>query len=108
MLQELPVGDWFCCSDCERINFAVKKLIEEGEQKLPDYLIDVVKKKLVEKGSWEADLAVSWRVLHGGKSCLDEIRTLLAKAVSVFHVSCLLFCLFSCPLSVFSTFDRPM
>ncbi|XP_021729860.1 uncharacterized protein LOC110696835 [Chenopodium quinoa] len=84
-LKELPVGNWFCCSDCESINSSLKKLIEEGEQRLPDHLIDVVKKKFIEKDSNTDDLVVTWRVFNGGKSCLDEIRPFLSKAVSVFH-----------------------
>lgn len=84
-LKELPVGDWFCCSDCERINSSLKELIVEGDEKLPDHLIDVVKKKVKEKGLSVADLQVTWRVFNGRKSCLDEIRPHLSKAVSVFH-----------------------
>lgn len=87
LLQELPVGDWFCCSDCERINSFLKNLIEGGEQKLPDHLNDVVKKKVIEKDSSVSDLEVTWRVLNGGKLSLDEMRPFLSKAVSVFHVS---------------------
>ncbi|KNA24549.1 hypothetical protein SOVF_014680 [Spinacia oleracea] len=84
-LKELPVGDWFCCSDCERINSFLKNLIEGGEQKLPDHLNDVVKKKVIEKDSSVSDLEVTWRVLNGGKLSLDEMRPFLSKAVSVFH-----------------------
>ncbi|XP_057526493.1 uncharacterized protein LOC130805725 [Amaranthus tricolor] len=84
-LKELPVGDWFCCSACERINYSLKELMKEGEKTLPDYLIDRLKKKLIEKGSSGVHLDVRWRVLNGKKSYVDEIRAQLAKAVSVFH-----------------------
>ena len=61
--------------------------MKEGEKTLPDYLIDRLKKKLIEKGSSGVHLDVRWRVLNGKKSYVDEIRAQLAKAVSVFHVS---------------------
>ncbi|KAL2937478.1 Increased DNA methylation 1, partial [Bienertia sinuspersici] len=84
-LKELPVGDWFCCPDCEGINCALKEAVEAGEKKLPDSLMDVLKKKFIEKDSSVINLDVTWRVFNGRKSYLDEIRPLLSKAVSVFH-----------------------
>ncbi|ESR37669.1 hypothetical protein CICLE_v10030297mg [Citrus x clementina] len=37
-LQELPKGKWLCCADCKRINLALQKLVDRGEEKLPELL----------------------------------------------------------------------
>ncbi|KAK9690063.1 hypothetical protein RND81_09G102000 [Saponaria officinalis] len=84
-LQELPVGDWFCSSDCRRINSALKKLLEQGDQMLPDDLVHVLKKKLADEQSIGDDPDIRWRVLNGRKCPAEEMLPLLSKAVSVFH-----------------------
>lgn len=84
-LKELPVGDWLCSSDCEIVHSTLKSLVENGEQKLPVHLIDIVKKKHMEKGLSVDNLDIRWRVFNRRMSCLDEIRSQLSKAVSVFH-----------------------
>ncbi|KAL9247563.1 hypothetical protein vseg_020981 [Gypsophila vaccaria] len=84
-LKELPVGDWFCSSDCQRVNLALKELLEQGDQRLPDDLALVIKKKLADVDFNGDDPDIRWRVLHGRKSSLEENLPLLSKAVSVFH-----------------------
>lgn len=86
-LQELPKGKWLCCADCKRINLALQKLVDRGEEKLPEISLDVIKKKHEESGSDNAvDFDVRWRVLRGKKvDASDGTRALLSKAVSIFH-----------------------
>ncbi|GAB2285471.1 hypothetical protein Dimus_019920 [Dionaea muscipula] len=84
-LKELPEGKWFCSTDCNRIHSALQQLIEVGEQELPDSLLDVRKKRLVEKGLDYANFQIRWRILSGEFSFVDETRLLLSKAVSVLH-----------------------
>ncbi|KAH9700303.1 PHD-type domain-containing protein [Citrus sinensis] len=86
-LQELPKGKWLCCADCKRINLALQKLVDRGEEKLPETSLDVIKKKHEESGSDNAvDFDVRWRVLRGKKvDASDGTRALLSKAVSIFH-----------------------
>ncbi|GMI97205.1 hypothetical protein HRI_003389800 [Hibiscus trionum] len=85
-LKELPKGNWFCCTDCNRIHSALQKLIVRGEEKLPDSSLLVVKNKH-EKNSLEskASLDIRWRVLSGKMISSDDTRVLLSKAVAIFH-----------------------
>ncbi|KAG5556783.1 hypothetical protein RHGRI_007146 [Rhododendron griersonianum] len=84
-LQELPKGKWFCCMDCERIFSALQKLLIRGEEKIPDSLLDVMKKKHEEKvPDTPTDFDVRWRVLSG-KIASPETRLFLSKAVAIFH-----------------------
>lgn len=86
-LQELPKGKWLCCADCKRINSALQKLVDRGEERLPEASLDVIKKKNEQSGSDNAvDFDVRWRVLRGKKvDPSDGTRALLSKAVSIFH-----------------------
>ncbi|CAK9182832.1 unnamed protein product [Ilex paraguariensis] len=84
-LKELPKGKWFCSTDCNKIHSALQKLLADGEEKLPDSLMDVIKKKHEEKGLVGGiGLDIRWRLLCG-KMASDETRRLLSKAVSIFH-----------------------
>ncbi|KAM7528022.1 hypothetical protein LguiB_031432 [Lonicera macranthoides] len=84
-LKELPKGKWFCSADCSRIHSVLQKLVADGGEKLPDSLLNVIKKKREEKDSeGSVDLDIRWRLLCG-KMPSDETRVLLSKAVSIFH-----------------------
>ncbi|XP_059626948.1 uncharacterized protein LOC132269709 [Cornus florida] len=86
-LKGLPEGKWFCCMECSRIHYALQKLVVSGEEKLPETLLNVIKKKHEEKSSENsasADLDLRWRLLSG-KTTSDETRVLLSKAVAIFH-----------------------
>ncbi|XP_059646794.1 uncharacterized protein LOC132293362 isoform X2 [Cornus florida] len=84
-LEELPKGKWFCSMDCQRISCALQNLLIRGEEKLPDSLLDVLKKKHEEKDPGTVfDFDVRWRVLSG-KIASRETRLLLSKAVAIFH-----------------------
>ncbi|XP_024022980.1 uncharacterized protein LOC21405419 [Morus notabilis] len=84
-LKELPRGKWFCCMDCSRIHSTLQKLLVSEAEKLPDSLLDAMKKKHEEKG---LDIAngfdVRWRLISG-KIASPDSRVLLSKAVSIFH-----------------------
>ncbi|KAM6573738.1 hypothetical protein CsatA_017818 [Cannabis sativa] len=86
-LKELPVGAWFCCRDCQRIHSALQKLLANGEEKLPESLINVINKKQKKEGSESGtELDIKWRILNGKKMASDdEAASLLSKAVSIFH-----------------------
>ncbi|XP_059430609.1 uncharacterized protein LOC132164188 [Corylus avellana] len=85
-LKELPKGKWFCGTDCNRIHSALENLVVRGEQKLPDSLLNVVRKKHEEKGSdSEAKVDIRWRVLNWKLASSIETRQLLSKAVAIFH-----------------------
>ncbi|KAL6988272.1 hypothetical protein U1Q18_014022 [Sarracenia purpurea var. burkii] len=83
-LKELPKGKWFCCINCRRIYSALQNLLIRGEEKIPDSLLDVIKRKCEDKVSDSLD--VRWRVLSG-KITSSETRLLLSKSVAIFHVS---------------------
>lgn len=69
----------------------MQKLVADGGEKLPDSLLNVIKKKREEKDSeGSVDLDIRWRLLCG-KMPSDETRVLLSKAVSIFHVSYFLY-----------------
>ncbi|XP_022767224.1 uncharacterized protein LOC111311793 isoform X2 [Durio zibethinus] len=84
-LREIPRGKWFCCSDCSRIHSTLQKLLIHGAEKLPDSLLDIIKKKYVEKGlDADINIDVRWRLLSG-KFASPETRLLLSQAVGIFH-----------------------
>lgn len=69
----------------------MQKLVADGGEKLPETLLNVIKKKREEKDSeGSVDLDIRWRLLCG-KMASDETRVLLSKAVSIFHVSYFLY-----------------
>ena len=85
--QELPKGEWFCSMDCTRINSTLQKLLLKGAEKLPDSLLDVIKRKEEERGLQSFNnIDVRWRLLSG-KITSPETRFYLSEAVAIFHVS---------------------
>ncbi|KAF5473644.1 hypothetical protein F2P56_010245 [Juglans regia] len=84
-LKELPEGEWFCSVDCTRINSTLQKLLVRGAEKLPDSLLDVIKRKQEEQGLDSInDMDVRWRLLSG-KIASPETRFYLSEAVAIFH-----------------------
>ncbi|KAK4408449.1 Increased DNA methylation 1 [Sesamum angolense] len=84
-LKELPEEDWFCCTPCKNINSALRKLIGDGEQRLPEALSDVVKMKSEGQDLHKnPELGIRWRLLHGKKATEDS-RLWLSGAVNIFH-----------------------
>ncbi|KAJ1419462.1 Zinc finger, PHD-type [Sesbania bispinosa] len=84
-LKELPEGNWFCCNDCTRIHSILEKILVKVAERLPESLLDVIKKKqeerLLEPNN---EIDVRWRLLNG-KVASPETRPLLLEAVSMFH-----------------------
>lgn len=92
--QELPSGEWFCCSDCNRIHSALQNLLVSGAEKLTDSLLDVTRKQHIDKGlECVTNFDVKWRLLSA-KISSRENKLLLSEACAIFHVSMLmkLFC----------------
>ncbi|KAF7818694.1 increased DNA methylation 1-like isoform X2 [Senna tora] len=84
-LKELPEGKWFCCLDCNRIHSTLQKFLVWGAERLPDYLLDIIKMKQEEKGlEFINDIDVRWRLLNA-KISSPETRPLLSEAISIFH-----------------------
>ncbi|XP_008465428.1 uncharacterized protein LOC103503043 isoform X2 [Cucumis melo] len=85
-LKELPQGKWFCCLECNRIHCALEKLVVLGGEKLPESILVSVQKKIEDQGSANIKgLEIRWRVLNWKMLSSDETRSLLSKAVSIFH-----------------------
>ncbi|XP_074557173.1 uncharacterized protein LOC141813159 isoform X2 [Curcuma longa] len=86
-LKELPEGDWFCCSDCNRIWNALQEFLLRGAQKLPVSTADVIKEKLKNKDlNMDTCTDVRWRLLSG-KTDSSDSKLLLSRAVAIFHES---------------------
>lgn len=87
LVQELPDGKWFCRSECRNIHSALQNLVADGERRIPDLVLDLIRKKHEETGSQDDfDSNITWRLLHG-QTASEQDRKWLSDAVSVFHVS---------------------
>ena len=63
--QELPEGNWFCCSGCENINTTLVNLVARGEENLPNPLLSLIKKKYNNKGlEFGSNIRIKWRLLN--------------------------------------------
>ena len=87
-LQALPKGNWFCCNDCKSINSSLRKIVVHGEEKLPDDLLRIIKRRYGRKGlACSENHEIKWRLLHGRSASAAEARSLLSQALSLLHVS---------------------
>ncbi|KAI4322336.1 hypothetical protein L6164_022041 [Bauhinia variegata] len=85
-LEELPEGNWFCCTECNQIHVTLVNLVARGEANLPDSLISMIKKKYEEKGlETGGGFDIKWRILNWKLASDNETRQLLSKACSIFH-----------------------
>lgn len=67
---------------------ALEEMVIQGEKKLPDSLLDVIKKKREEKDTQnESNLDIRWRILNNKILSDDASKRLLSKSVALFHVS---------------------
>ncbi|KAK7277450.1 hypothetical protein RJT34_22463 [Clitoria ternatea] len=84
-LKELPEGDWLCCNDCTKIHSTLENLLVRVAERLPESLLDVIKKKQ-EETCLESlnEIDVRWKLLNG-KIASPETRPLLLEAASMFH-----------------------
>ncbi|KAK4441232.1 Increased DNA methylation 1 [Sesamum alatum] len=84
-LKALPKNEWFCCRKCSNINSALQKLIGDGEQRLPEALSDVLKKKCEGQDPHKnPEPEIRWRLLRGKKGT-EDTRVWLSGAVTIFH-----------------------
>ncbi|KAL2323170.1 hypothetical protein Fmac_027549 [Flemingia macrophylla] len=84
-LKELPEGDWLCCNDCTKIHATLENLLVRVAERLPESLLDVIKKKQMERCLEPLnEIDVRWKLLNG-KIASPETRPLLLEAVSMFH-----------------------
>ncbi|KAL5717046.1 hypothetical protein ACHQM5_010127 [Ranunculus cassubicifolius] len=77
-LKVLPKGKWFCSKDCSRINNVLDRCVLRGPEELPPSITKSIKTMPGE------ELEISWRLLSG-KVASPESRSLLSKAVTIFH-----------------------
>lgn len=54
-LQALPETEWFCSKQCSSIHSTLQKMISDGEQKLPEAVLNILKKKSDGQGSREVN-----------------------------------------------------
>ncbi|XP_072967202.1 uncharacterized protein [Typha angustifolia] len=86
-LKELPEGEWFCSADCSRIHTTLQDLLLRSTEPLPDFDVDVIKKKRNEKClNTDTSIDMRWRLLSGRNASADS-KLLLSKAVAIFHES---------------------
>ncbi|GFQ01017.1 chromodomain-helicase-DNA-binding protein 4 [Phtheirospermum japonicum] len=104
-LQALPENEWFCSRQCSNIHSTLQKLIEDGEQMLPEDLSKALKEKndtqvpaenpepvitepvipeSVIPDSVIPEPVIRWRLLSGKRSS-EDTRVWLSGAVSIFH-----------------------
>lgn len=85
--QELPAGEWFCCTDCSRIRRALQVFLHHGAELLPFTDANIIKKKRDSRGlNKEVDADIRWRLLSG-RTLEADSKLLLSRAVTIFHVS---------------------
>ncbi|XP_073223686.1 uncharacterized protein [Cicer arietinum] len=84
-LKELPEGDWLCCNDCIRIHSILENLLVRVAERLPESLLDVIKKKQEERCLEPLNVIdIRWRLVNG-KVASPETRPLLLEAVTIFN-----------------------
>ncbi|PWA71086.1 Zinc finger, FYVE/PHD-type [Artemisia annua] len=87
-LKELPKKKWYCTLVCEVIHHQLKILTRYLPVKVPDYLLDVIRKKLKEG---DADVIkngdVKFVLIRGKKvkTAFETNRLLLTDIIKIFH-----------------------
>ncbi|KAG6436134.1 hypothetical protein SASPL_101018 [Salvia splendens] len=84
-LKALPETEWFCSKECSSIHSILHKMIGDGDQMLPEAVLNVLEKKGDGQDSEEnPKLDVRWRLLRG-KVSSEDTRVWLSGAVTIFH-----------------------
>ncbi|XP_050380361.1 uncharacterized protein LOC126797704 [Argentina anserina] len=84
-LKELPKGKWFCCTECNKIQSILQKCLSRGAEELPESHLDIMRKKHEGNGLEMVNgFDIRWRLISG-KMGTQESRSLLSKAVAIFH-----------------------
>lgn len=85
--QELPLGEWFCCTDCIRMRSALEEYLHHRAELLPSSNINIIKRKCDSRGlDKNLDTDIRWRLLSG-RALEADSKLLLSRAVTIFHVS---------------------
>lgn len=87
-LEEVPEGKWYCTLVCEEIHHQLKILIRYLPVKVPDYLLDVIRKKLKEGDADDIkNRDVEFVLIRGKKvkEAFETKRLLLTNAIKIFH-----------------------
>ncbi|XP_074588899.1 uncharacterized protein LOC141844801 isoform X1 [Curcuma longa] len=86
-LKELPLGEWFCSTDCIRMRSALEEYLHRGAELLPSSNIDIIKRKCDIRGlDKNLDTDIRWRLLSG-RALEADSKLLLSRAVTIFHES---------------------
>lgn len=91
LFQELPEGEWFCCSSCFETRSSLEKIISDGAQLLTDLDIEIIRNKHDTRGlCLDNSTNIKWQLISG-KRASEDGKTLLSAAVPIFHVGPILF-----------------
>ncbi|KAG6472333.1 hypothetical protein ZIOFF_069793 [Zingiber officinale] len=86
-LKELPLGEWFCCTDCIRMRSALEEYLHRRAELLPSSNMDILKRKCDSRGlDKNLDTDIRWRLLSG-RALEADSKLLLSRAVTIFHES---------------------
>jgi hypothetical protein len=77
-LTELPEGDWFCNSECERIYDTLQGFVNKGQQAIPEY-------QILGNKAGGGDQQRTWQLLRGRQGRADNGKV-LAAAVDILSV----------------------
>ncbi|XP_071698838.1 increased DNA methylation 1-like isoform X2 [Rutidosis leptorrhynchoides] len=80
-LEELPRGNWFCDVACERLYNVVKGFVVCCPERVPDFIIDLVRRKLKDDVT---ESNVKWTVFPC-KHAPQNYKILRHEAVNIFH-----------------------
>ncbi|WVZ82993.1 hypothetical protein U9M48_030186 [Paspalum notatum var. saurae] len=85
--QELPEGEWFCCTSCSETRSSLEKIISDGAQLLGEQDVEIIRKKYETKGlCMDTITDLKWQLISG-KNATEDGSILLSAAVPIFHQS---------------------
>ncbi|PWA83420.1 zinc finger, FYVE/PHD-type [Artemisia annua] len=87
-LEELPQGKWYCTRVCEEIHYQLRLLMKSEPEKVPDYLLDLINKKLKEGDADDIKNRDVRFVLIRGKKVKEAFETkrlLLGDTIKIFQ-----------------------
>lgn len=79
--------NWFCCEDCDVIHASLRKLVNNGENFVPYWLLSMLKRNSsLGEFADDREADIHWQILSG-KYVRDDL--LFHKVIGLFHVSCI-------------------
>ncbi|XP_065011232.1 uncharacterized protein LOC135640572 isoform X3 [Musa acuminata AAA Group] len=83
-LKEVPMEcNWFCCEDCDVIHASLRKLVNNGENFVPYWLLSVLKRNSsLGEFADDREADIHWQILSG-KYVRDDL--LFHKVIGLFH-----------------------